>query len=341
MFERQLYLPLDKKDSVFLFGPRGTGKTFWLKKCLPEAIFINLLQFKHFKKLAKSPDDLVHYIPNNYDGWIIIGEVQRIPELLNTVHYLIEEYGWRFILTGSSSRKLKREGVNLLAGRALRYQMHPLTPQEMHETFSVAKALHIGLLPKAQTSLDPITYLETYVSTYIREEVFQEALVRDLLTFSSFLEVASFSQGQVINMTSIGQEIGVQRQVIANYFSILEELLLAVRIPVFSKRAKREIRKHPKFYYFDVGVYRSLRPKGPLDRVEEIDGACLETLFLQVVRAINAYHQLGYNLFYWQTTTGLEIDFILYGDQGLHAFEIKRTKQVTKKMFKSTQSFWQ
>ena len=341
MFERRLALPLDSQDSLFLFGPRGTGKTYWLRHHLPEAIMINLLQFSTYKKLASAPDELVDYISPDYQGFIVIDEVQRIPELLNVVHYLIEERGWRFILTGSSSRKLKREGVNLLAGRAIRYHMHPLIPEEMSDLFSLTKALQIGLLPKAYRSDDPHGYLETYIGVYIREEVFQEALVRDMQSFSAFIEIASFSQGQPINMTAIAKEIGTSRQVVANYFSILEDLLLAVKIPIFTKRAKRDLKRHPKFYYFDVGVYRTLRPKGPLDSIEEIDGACLETLFLQIARALNDYHHLGYQFYYWQTKTHLEVDFVLYGDKGLHAFEIKRTKIITPKILRGLKTFKQ
>ncbi len=265
--------------------------------------------------------------------------MQRVPELLNEVHRLIEEKKYRFILTGSSARSLKRRGVNLLAGRAFKYFMHPLTAQEIGANFNLSHALRYGLLPIAVTHENPQQYLENYVQTYLREEVLQEGLMRNIGSFTRFLEAASFSQGNVITMTDIGRELGLSRFTVANYFSILEDLLLSVRIGPFTHRAKRKMIAHEKFYYFDTGVYRILRPVFPLDKQEEVDGAALETLFLQSVRALNDYLGLGYTIYFWRTANGQEIDFILYGPNGLHAFEIKRTVNVTPKMFRALKSF--
>lgn len=338
-FIRQLTLPLAEQDSIFFFGPRGTGKTFWLKQNLPDAIFINLLAFNTYNTLAADPSRVRDFIPKSYSSWIVIDEVQRVPELLNEVHDLIEAEGHKFILTGSSSRKLKRSGVNLLAGRAIQYFMHPLIIEELNEPFDLEKILTYGLLPKAQTTADPKGFLETYIETYIREEVFQEALIRNMQTFAKFLEVACFSQGESLNMTAVGQEVGISRQLAENYFSILEDLLIAVRIPIFTKRAKRKLRAHPKFYYFDIGVYYTLRPKGLLDSPEEMQGPGLETLFLQSVRAINDYKRLNYSIYYWRTQSDLEVDFVVYGEHGLHAFEIKRNRTFNKKMLKGLNAF--
>lgn len=339
MYNRFLQLPLNGESSIFLFGPRGTGKTSWIKAMMKDALYIDLLEFSSYTLLSSQPDRLEALIPPNYKGWIVIDEVQRIPELLNTVHRLIENRKLRFLLTGSSARNLRKQGVNLLAGRALRYTMHPLIPQELGIDFKIERALMNGLLPMAINHQDSKRYLESYVQAYIKEEVMQEGLTRNIGAFSRFLEVASFSQGSVLNMSEIARELAMNRLVVANYFDILEDLLIAIRIPVFAKRAKRKVIAHQKFYFFDAGVYRVLRPTGPLDTPQEIDGAGLETLFLQVFRAINDYNNLGYELSFWQTTQGQEVDFIAYGSRGLLAFEIKRTAVITSKMLKSLRLF--
>jgi predicted AAA+ superfamily ATPase len=339
MYSRLLKLPLEQSSSIFLFGPRGTGKTHWARAALPDALYIDLLEFELFKSLSANPGRLAEHIPKSYAGWIIIDEVQKIPELLNEVHRLIERYGYRFLLTGSSARSLKRKGVNLLAGRALRYDMHPLVIQELNHDFNLSRALQFGMLPAAVSKENPKKYLTTYVQTYIKEEVFQEGLTRNLAGFTRFLEIASFSQGSVTNLSEIAREVGIDRQVVASYFAILEDLLLAYRLLPFTKRAKRRLAVHPKFYFFDVGVYRLLRPMGPLDKPEEADGAGLETLFLQHLKAINDYNESGYTFYFWRTSNQLEVDFVAYGEKGLIAFEIKRSSTITSKSLTGLKAF--
>lgn len=341
MFNRILKLPLAGKSSIFLFGPRGTGKTSWIKAHLSQELYLDLLDFGLYSSLSANPSRLENLIPKDFKNWIVIDEVQRIPELLNEVHRLIEAKKLRFLLTGSSARNLKRKGTNLLAGRALRYNMHTLVIQEIGSAFNLSHALQYGLLPIAVTHTDPKQYLETYVATYLREEVLQEGLTRNIGSFSRFLEIASFSQGQVLNVSEIALELALNRLKVASYFEILEDLLLAVRIPVFTHRAKRKTIAHQKFYFFDTGVYRHLRPMGPLETQEETDGASLETLFLQSLLAINDYYQLDYKIYFWRTHTGNEVDFIAYGPKGLHAFEIKRSSQVTSKTLKGLRLFKQ
>lgn len=177
------------------------------------------------------------------------------------------------------------------------------------------------------------------MQTYVREEVMQEGLTRNIGAFNRFLEVASFSQGQVVNYSEIARELGVNRLVVANYFDILEDMLLAIKVPVFTQRAKRKVIAHQKFYLFDTGVFKFLRPMGPLDTIQEVDGAGLETLFLQSLRAVNDYYALGYTIYFWRTLSGNEVDFVLYGPHGLHAFEIKRSSKVDTKAFKGLKSF--
>ncbi len=337
MYSRLIKPP--KAKSFFLFGPRGTGKTTWVKAAFPKAVYLDLLEAELFNDLLANPQRLENFIPRNAGDWIIIDEVQRIPELLNEVHRLIEKYKYKFILTGSSARKLRRKGFNLLGGRALTYDMHPLTTVELGDDFNLDRSLGFGQLPSACIESDPKKYLESYVKTYLEEEIRQEGLTRNLAAFSRFLEAASYSQGSVLNISNVASECGVERKVVEHYFSILEELLIAYRIPVFTKRAKRRMAAHPKFYFFDVGVYRTLRPKGPLDMPEQIEGVAFETLLFQELLAVNDALGLGYTISYWRTAHNTEVDFVLYGDRGIRAFEIKRTGRVTKPMTNALAAF--
>ncbi|MCP4473597.1 MAG: ATP-binding protein [Gammaproteobacteria bacterium] len=265
MVTRMLDIPLSRRKSFFLFGPRGTGKTWWVKRQLPQAHYFDLLDMSLYQQLLANPHGLVELIPKDYEGWIVIDEIQRIPALLNEVHRLIETKRYTFVLTGSSARTLRRQGVNLLAGRALVYHMHPFVAQELGDQFDVKKSLQFGQLPALLTEPEPKAYLNAYVATYLREEVLQEGLTRNLSAFSRFLEVASFSQGQVLNVSAVARECGINQKSVSNYFDILDDLLLGYRLPVFNKRARRQTVRHPKFYFFDVGVYQTIRPRGIID----------------------------------------------------------------------------
>ena len=326
MFPRSITHQNEK--SFFLFGPRGVGKTNWLRRTFPNDLYFDLLEARTYSYLLADPTRLGERIPRDYSGWVILDEVQRIPELLNEVHRLIESRRLRFIMTGSSARALRRKGVNLLAGRALTVFMHPLTIEELGESFSLKHSLRFGSLPSVYTEQDPAAYLASYVATYLREEVQQEGLTRNLAAFSRFLEIASFSQAEVLTMAEVARESSISVKVIQDYFTILEDLLLAVRVPVFSKRAKRKLIAHPKFLFFDSGVFNSIRPKGPLDHPELAPGASVETLFYQQARALNDYHNLEYSIFYWRTQAKDEVDFIFYGRRGIHAFELKYADRV-------------
>jgi predicted AAA+ superfamily ATPase len=337
MYSRFISPP--KAKSFFLFGPRGTGKTTWVKSAFPKAAYIDLLEAELFNDLTANPQRLSNFIPLDFKDWVIIDEVQRIPELLHEVHRLIETKKYRFILTGSSPRKLKRKGPNLLAGRALTLSMHPLSVAELGDDFQLEHSLRYGQLPSVYTEADPKKYLEAYVRTYLEEEIRQEGLTRNLSAFARFLEAASFSQGSVLSISSVARECHIERKVVESYFSILEDLMIGYRIPIFSKKAKRRLIVHPKFYFFDVGVYRTLRPMGPLDAPEEVDGIALETLFLQELMAMNSALDLGYKIFYWRTSNGREVDFILYGPKGMLSFEIKRTSRITSAMLGGLRSF--
>lgn len=315
------------RQSFFLFGPRGVGKTVWLRARFPGAPYFDLLDAATYTRLLASPSRLGEQIPTGHRDWVVIDEIQRLPDLLNEVHRLIESRGLRFVLTGSSARKLRRRGVNLLGGRALTRFMHPLTSAEVGTDFDLRRALRHGCLPFAYTEPDPVEYLQGYVTTYLREEVQQEGFARNLAAFARFLEAASFSQASVLNMAAVARESAVGSKIVEDYFGILDDLLIAVRLPVFTRRTRRRVVAHPKFYFFDAGVFRAIRPRGPLDAAEEIEGAALETLVLQQLRAVNDYLGLGYRLHYWRTATGDEVDFVLYGERGLVAIEVKATSR--------------
>ncbi|MBI4268421.1 ATP-binding protein [Candidatus Uhrbacteria bacterium] len=337
MYTRLLKPPKDR--SFFLFGPRGTGKTTWLKNAFPDALYFDLLDSETYNDLLAQPNRLDTLIPPSWSDIVILDEVQRVPALLHEVHRLIEKRKLRFALTGSSARKLKKGDVNLLAGRALTLSMYPLTFAELGADFSIKHLLSFGHLPSTFAGSDPGQYLESYVTTYLREEVQQEGLTRNLGSFTRFLEVASFSQGGLLNISEVARECAVHRKVAEHYFSILEDLLIAERISVFTKKAKRRTVSHQKFFFFDAGVYRTLRPRGPLDTSDDIDGAALETAVYQEIRAVNQYLQYGYRTHFWRTRAGHEVDFVLYGERGFHAIEVKRSTRVTPNVLRGLSAF--
>ena len=315
--------------SCFLLGPRGTGKSTWLHDQLPDALYLDLLDPALHRSLSARPErlrDLLAGSPGKRT--VVIDEIQRVPELLTVVHAILEESSPpHFVLTGSSARKLRRGGVDLLGGRAVHRTMHPFMAAELPE-FDLGRALRIGLLPLVMNATDPADVLDAYASLYLDEEVRAEGLTRNVGAFTRFLEAISFSHGGQLNLSAVARECEVERKVVAGYVGILEDLLLAFRLPVFRKRAKRATVAHEKIYLFDAGVFRSLRPRGPLDRPEEVDGQALEGLVAQHLRAWAAYSRQDVNLFYWRTRGGVEVDFVVYGESGLQAFEVKNHRKV-------------
>jgi predicted AAA+ superfamily ATPase len=329
------------KQSFFLFGPRGSGKSTWVQSEFKNALYLDLLAPDIFRTLTSRPERLEELVHGNPDKKIIIiDEIQKAPAVLSVVHRLIEEkHGYQFILTGSSARKIKRSGVDLLAGRALHRTFHPFIAAELKDRFKLEEALKIGMLPLIFHSPSPEETLSAYIALYLREEVQMEGLVRNLGNFSRFLEILSFSHGASLNTSHVSRECEIERKVVEGYISIVEDLLLGYKIPVFTKRAKRAMTHHPKFYFFDAGVFRTLRPKGPLDRPEEIDGAALEGLVAQHLRAWVAYQTEDHQLYFWRTRSGSEIDFVLYGPKGLWAFEVKNSSKVRPEDLRGLKSF--
>ncbi|MEX2393222.1 MAG: ATP-binding protein, partial [Actinomycetota bacterium] len=276
-----------ERGSYFLFGPRGTGKTTWLATAYPDALRIDLLAPDIERALTGRPERLRELIAGRGDAsTVVIDEVQRAPAVLTVVHKLIEEPpGPRFVMTGSSARKLKRGGVDLLAGRAFVRALHPFMAAELREAFDIEHALQHGLIPLVWGSADPASTLDAYVALYVQEEVKAEGLVRNLDGFHRFLEAISFSQASLLNISEVARECEVSRKTVEGHLAIVEDLLLSFRLPVFTRRARRRMTVHPKFYWADTGVFRALRPRGPLDRPEEIAGAALEGLVAQLLSA--------------------------------------------------------
>jgi len=271
---------------------------------------------------------------------VVIDEVQKAPELLEVVHSLIEEKrGVQFVLTGSSARKLKRTGVTLLAERVRMKRMHPFVAAELGKNFDLNHALQHGLIPVVLDSAQPAASLNAYIDLYIREEVRMEGLTRNIGNFSRFLEAISFSHGSVLNISNISRDCQVQRKLAEGYLHILEDLLLAFRVPVFTRKAKRAVSRHPKFYFFDAGVYSSLRPSGPLDRPEEKTGAALEGLIAQHLRAWMDYKHPDCRLFFWRTSSGPEVDFVVYGPDIFWAVEVKNAADVRPEDIRALKTF--
>lgn len=331
----------EPKQSFFLFGPRGTGKSTLFQERFPDAFIIDLLVSDVRRRYAAYPESLLEVVRAQPPGKVIvIDEIQKVPELLSNVHVLIEEKkDWTFILTGSSARKLKKEGVDLLGGRALKKMLHPFMAIELGDAFTLEDAILYGLLPLRFGVKEPQETLSSYVSLYLDEEVKAEGLVRNIEPFARFLEVMSFSHGSLLNCSNIARECGIQRATIQNWVTILEDLLISFQIPVFTKRAKRILTSHPKFYFFDSGIYRALRPRSILDHFSEIDGTALEGLVAQHLRAWIDYTKERHSLYFWRTKSGVEVDFILYGPLGFWAIEVKNAAVIHPKDTNSLESF--
>ena len=321
--KRLLEINLPAKRSAFLWGPRKTGKTYWINRHYQGCILIDLLKTDIFAEYASKPSLLrERYL--NHQGLIVIDEIQLIPDLLNEIHWMIENTNVSFIMTGSSARKLRRGHANLLAGRAWRYTMTPLSCVETEE-FDLEDICISGLLPPHFTSPDPIQDLRAYVANYLKEEIAAEATIQNLPAFAEFLRVAAVTSGELINYTNVGRETGVSAKVVRNYFQILEDTLLAFRVQPWRKVIKRRLIETEKFYLFDVGVSNYLARRTPRIGTPEF-GHAFEHFILMELKAYQAYRNPELEISYWRTSTGYEVDFIL-GDMEL-AIEVKGSQRV-------------
>ena len=321
MFARRLLPP---PASFFLFGPRGTGKSTWIASSFAGARTYDLLNTREALRLSRDPEALYREVEGLPAGtWVVIDEVQKVPDLLDEVHRLIERRRLRFVLSGSSARKLKRGGGNLLAGRAVVEQMFPLVSAELAFRPSTDSLLVHGSMPLAVTGVDPAGYLLAYAETYLEEEIRAEALTRSIGAFSRFLEVAARQNGQVTNLSAISRDAAVARATVKNYFEILQDTLVGHWVHAWKlKRATKQV-AHPKFYLFDCGVARALSGRLPYPPAPEEEGALLETLLFAEMRAYVAYAKLRYPLYYWRTHDGVEVDVLCETRRGFVAVEIK------------------
>ena len=313
MFTRRQNLPV---RSFLLLGPRGTGKTTWLRAQLPNARWYNLLLDRELLRLMRDPQlfrQEIETLPSR--SWVVIDEIQKLPALMNEIHDALTSapQRWRFALTGSSARRLRRDDVNLLAGRVVMRHMLPLTMTELADVPATDDLLRFGLLPmvrSARGAAARIDLLEAYAETYFAQEIRAEALVRSLESFTRFLEVAALANAQVTNVSALSRDAAVARPTIQGYFEVLTDTLLGTWLPAWRPRAKVKEAQHPKFYLFDPGVVRALtrRLREPLDPAER--GTLLETLVLHELRAQIAYSDCGGDLSYYRTPSGTEVDFI-------------------------------
>ena len=323
-------------QSFFLLGPRGTGKSTWLRTLFPEAHVIDLLSEATYQDLLANAGLFASRLRAVPPGkWVVIDEVQRLPALLNEVHRFIEKKQLKFVLCGSSARKLKRAGVNLLAGRALNRSMHPFVPEELDEPLDIDNALQFGLLPIVWDSVEKSETLSAYAQLYLKEEIQAEALVRNLSGFARFLPIAAIYQSQALNVSNIAREAGVARMTVAGYLEILEETLLCFRLPAYEAKMRVRERKLPKWYWCDPGLVRAIKRSSGALIPEEI-GPLFEGLVAQLLRAYKDYRRIFDEMYYWAPSGSVEteVDFLLLRNRKFIAVEAKSSRKFSEKWCK-------
>ena len=339
MFKRNLNLPEPGKESFFLWGPRQTGKSTLLRQRYPGARWLDLLRADEFRRYLANPELLRQEIEADRPepgGQVVIDEVQKVPALLDEVHWLIENRGLHFALCGSSARRVKRGAANLLGGRAVRYELHGLTADEIGDEFDLSRMLNHGYLPRMYQTSRPTRLLDAYVADYLKEEVAAEGLVRNLPAFSGFLDAAALSDGELINFSNVASDCGVSSHTAKAYFGILEDTLLGRWLPAYRKRRKRRLIQAPKFYFADVGVVNRLARRGTLLPGSELFGKAFENWVFHELSSFRAYHELDGELSYWRLAGGTEVDFVL-GD-ALLAIEAKASARIASHHLKGLRS---
>lgn len=337
MYNRKQVFLGSEQESIFFWGARQTGKSTLLKTLFPNALWFDLLLSDEYERLSKKPELLREIILANRNvSLVIIDEIQRLPDLLNEVHWLISNHKVRFILSGSSPRKILRGGFNLLGGRALRYELYPLISVEIPD-FDLIRALNHGLLPRHYDSANPRKLLSSYIGSYLQDEIVAEARIRNVHTFSRFLEVAALTNGEMINYTNIASDCGISAKTIKEYFQILEDTLIGRYLPSFQKRPKRRVITAPKFYMFDIGITNYLLNRNKIEKGTELFGKAFEHFIYQEIYAHSRYSDVNYPMYYWRTASQIEIDFVL-GDHEV-AIEVKATDQATVRHLKGLKAF--
>jgi uncharacterized protein len=324
MFQRKLGPP---DGSAFLFGARGTGKSTWLADVMPDAVTYDLLDTALALRLASDPSMLAKELAAvDKRRWVVIDEIQKVPALLDEIHRLIERERRRFVLSGSSARKLRRGGANLLAGRAIQLDMFPLASSEVGDVPALDR-LQFGMLPKAYSSPRPQRFLQAYVLTYLKEEVQAEALTRNIGGFVRFLEVAAIYNGQITNVSNIARDAQVARQTVQGYFDVLVDTLLGSWLHAWKLKRAARLVSHPKFYFFDAGVARALSGRLPYPPSSEELGPIFETYLLHEVRAFLSYTERSYPLFFFRTHDDVEVDLLFESARGMVALELKASSR--------------
>lgn len=313
------------KKSCFLFGPRQCGKSSLVRKTLPDAHILDLLSGDTYTRLSRNPGYIEEICRDSRP--IVIDEIQKLPILLDEVHRLIETKGMKFLLTGSSARKLRKSGVNLLGGRARVRHLHPFSAAELGNKFNLDYALNNGLIPGIWDSDDPEEDLAGYVSLYLEQEIMAEGATRNLPAFSRFLEVAALSNGEQINYQSISSDAQVPRSTIQEYFKILKDTLIATEVPVWKKGRSRKTVETSKFYLFDTGVTRRLQGRKSIVRGTPEYGYAFESWIMHELSAYVSACRRDSEISYWRTRTNLEVDFIVNGEI---AIETKTTRNVVR-----------
>ncbi len=339
MITRVLKQEALNEENTFLFGARQTGKTTLMLQLFPNAKHYDLLESNTFERLHRNPSLLRQDLELCESGTlVIIDEVQMLPQLLNEVQWLIVRKGIRFILSGSSARKLKRSNVNMLGGRASQTVMYPLTSAEIPD-FDIVKAVNQGLIPRhyLANSNKYWTMLQAYVSVYLQEEIKAESMVRNLSTFTRFLEAAALTNGEMVNYSNIAQDCGIDSKTIASYFSILEETLIGYMIPAYTKTIKRKVRQAPRFYFFDVGIPNYLLGRRNLSPGSTDFGHAFEHVIIQEIIAYLGYNGKLGKLSYWHTYTNHEVDAVLGEDEV--AIEIKSVAEVQSRHLRGLKAF--
>ncbi|HHV86800.1 MAG TPA: ATP-binding protein [Petrimonas sp.] len=337
MLSRRISLKDVENESIFLWGARQTGKSTLLKMQFPERRYIDLLKSDEFERYNRRPALLREELSLLHEGeLVIIDEIQKIPALLDEVHWLMSNHDLRFIMSGSSARKLRRSGVNLLGGRAVRKYLYPLVSAEIPD-FNLMKACNNGMLPRHYLTEDAEKRLQAYVGDYLQQEIKAEALTRNLNTFSRFMEVAALSNGEIVNYNNIATECGISAPTVKEYFSILEETLIGYMIPAFTRNVKRRVIQSPKFYYFDVGIANFLLKRTALKPGSSEFGHAFEHFILQEIIAYIGYFKPMQNLSYWRTTSGYEVDAVI--GNAVVAIEIKSAVEVQSHHTKGLKAF--
>lgn len=337
MYNRFLSLVESETNSLFLFGARQTGKTSLLRERFPNGIYFDLLEFDTMMRFRQRPSLLRELLVEVPDGsLVIIDEIQQVPELLNEIHLLISRKRMRFILCGSSARKLRRNSVNTLGGRALPTTLYPLVSAEIPD-FNLIRAVNNGMMPAIYPLENPLRQIQAYVDVYLKEEIMAEALVRNLIGFSNFLRAAAMTNGEMVNYQNIAQDCGVSAKTVKEYFSILTDTLIGYMIPAYSKTKKRSVVQAPRFYFFDVSIPNFLLNRSSLLLGSTEFGHAFEHFFIQELIAYLGYNNSAESLSYWRTYTGLEVDAVI-GDARV-AIEFKSVTEVRTSHLKNLQRF--